>query len=180
MTVSLADIRRSSCLFHGYIPMRALILVTVSTISLLAAISNDASACGESLFRVGKGVRYQNYHAPVPGSVLVYARTGHERAVAQQLQEAGHHVRVVSNDDELAVEMKNHSFDVIIAPYSKREVVEKQSAQIAVHPDWVPVLERDSDDIRQAREHYSHTLSGGDDIRKYLKAIHRSLKSHGT
>lgn len=159
--------------------MRSLAIVAVFLTVTLTAISNDAFACGESMFRVGKGVHYRAYSAPIPGSVLVYARTDQERAVADQLQEAGHSVQIVSNDVDLAMEMQTRQFDVVVAPYSKREAVEAQSAEIASHPDWVPVVESGSADAKLANSQYKHTVSVDDDIRKYLKAIHKSLKESG-
>jgi len=159
--------------------MRTSILVTVLSIGLLASFSSDVFACGESMFRVGKGVHYRAYSAPIPGSVLVYARTDDERAVAEQLQEAGHTVSVVSNDVDLAMEMQNRQFDVIVAPYSKRDAVEAQSEAIAAHPDWIPIVVNGTDDVKLAKSQYNHTVTAGDDIRKYLKAIHQSLKASG-
>ena len=160
--------------------MRALLSVAISAVALSAFIPINAPACGESLFRVGKGVHYHAYYAPVPGSVLVYARTEHERAVAKQLQQAGHNVQIVSNDADLAIEMNSHSYDVVIAPYSKREAVEADSERMAARPNWVPVLDGNADDVKSARAHYQYTVSTGDDVRKYLKAIHRSMKGRGT
>jgi hypothetical protein len=144
--------------------MRTMVIVAVFVAASLPAISNDAFACGESMFRVGKGVHYRAYSAPIPGSVLVYARTDQERAVADQLQEAGHNVQVVSNDVDLAMEMQTEKFDVVVAPYSKREV---------------PVVEQGSADAKLAKSQYAYTVSMDDDIRKYLKAIHKSLKEQG-
>ncbi len=159
--------------------MRTLLIVAVFLAVSLTAISNGASACGESMFRVGKGVHYRAYSAPIPGSVLVYARTDQERAVADQLQEAGHSVQIVSNDVDLAMEMQTQQFDVVVAPYSKRDEVEAQSAEIATHPDWVPVIEKGSPDAKLAKSQYAHTVSSDDDVNKYLKAIHKSLKEQG-
>lgn len=159
--------------------MRTMMMMAVLVAGALPAVSNDAIACGESMFRVGKGVHYRAYSAPIPGSVLVYARTDDERDVAEQLQQAGHNVQIVSSDIELAMEMQNQQFDVVVAPYSKREAVEEQSAQIAAHPDWVPVIEAGSADAKLAKSQYDHTVSVDDDIRKYLKAIHKSMKERG-
>ena len=160
--------------------MRKLILVVVLLAVTLPVISNNVFACGESMFRVGKAVHYRAYSAPIPGSVLVYARTDDERAVAEQLKIAGHSVQIVSNDVELAMEMQNQKFDVLVAPYSKRDEVEAQSAQIANYPDWVPVVESGSADEKLAGSQYDHTVVIDDDIRKYLKAIHKRLKVKST
>ena len=153
--------------------MRKSIVVAVLAASTLLVVSEYAHACGESMFRVGKGVHYRAFSAPIPGSVLVYARTDSERIVAENLRQAGHQVLVIDNDAELATEMQNREFDVVVAPYSKREVVEAQSAQI----DWLPVVEKGSPDLRLARTQFDRVVTADDDVRKYLKAIHKSLKN---
>jgi hypothetical protein len=159
-------------------------LISVSVLAVLAlplSIStNNVFACGESVFRVGKGVHYRANIAPISGTVLVYARTDQERAIAEQLQQAGHSVQMVSTDGGLAIEMQTQKFDVIVAPYSKRDEVEAQSAQIANHPDWVPVVESGSADAKLARSQYGHAVSVNAGIRKYLKAIHQSLRVKST
>jgi len=160
--------------------MRKLINVSVLVALVLPVVTNSLFACGESMFRVGKGVHYHAFSAPIPGAVLVYARTDEERAIAEQLQEAGHSVHVVSTDVGLALEMQNQQFDVVVAPYSKRDEVEAQSAQIANHPDWVPVVENGSAEAKLAKSQYGRTVSADDDIRKYLKAIHQSLRAKST
>jgi len=156
--------------------MRKSIVVAVLASSTLLVVSEYAHACGESMFRVGKGVHYRAFSAPIPGSILVYARTDSERVVAENLRQAGHQVLVIDNDAELATEMQNQEFDVVVAPYSKRVVVEAQSAQIASQPDWLPVVEKGSPDQRLARTDFDRVVTTDDDVRKYLKAIHKSLK----
>ena len=160
--------------------MRRSIVAAILAASILLVVSEYTLACGESMFRVGKGVHYRAFSAPIPGSVLVYARTDSERAVAENLRLAGHQVLVVANDAELATEMRNQEFNVVVAPYSKREVVEAQSAQIASHPDWLPVVEKGSPDQRLARTQFDRVVTTDDDVRKYLKAIHKSLKDQGS
>ena len=157
--------------------MRTLLLMTVSLVSFFVLSSSSVFACGESMFRVGKGVNYRAYSAPIPGSILVYAHTDNERAVATQLQDAGHQVRIVSSDLELAREMQKQQYDVVVAPYSKREVIEVKSDQTVADRDWVPVVSSDSDDAKMAKSNYRYTVGADDDIRKYLKAIHKNLKA---
>jgi len=159
--------------------MRKSIVAAVLAASILLVVSEYTLACGESMFRVGKGVHYRAFSAPIPGSVLVYARTDSERAVAENLRLAGHRVQVVANDADLATQMHDQEFDVVVAPYSKREVVEAQSSQIASHPDWLPVVENGSADQRLALTQFDRVVTTDDDVRKYLKAIHLSLKNQG-
>ena len=159
--------------------MRKSIVVAVVAAGTMLVGSGNTLACGESMFRIGKGVHYRAFSAPIPGSVLVYARTDSERVVAENLRSAGHSVSVVASDDELAREMQSQVFDIVVAPYSKREVVEEQSAQIASHPEWLPVVEKGSPDQRLARTEFDRVVTTDDDVRKYLKAIHKSLKNQG-
>ena len=156
--------------------MRKSMLAAVLAASILLVVPEYTLACGESMFRVGKGVHYRAFTAPIPGSVLVYARTDSERTVAKKLRLAGHQVFVVTNDTELATEMHNQKYNVVITPYSKRKVVEAQSDQIGSHPDWLPVVEKGSPDQRLARKQVNRVVTTDDDVRKYLKAIHKSLK----
>lgn len=157
--------------------MRTFLLMAVTVVSFLVVSSSSVFACGESKFRVGKGVNYRAYSAPIPGSILVYARTDDERAVATQLQDAGHRVQIVSSDIELALEMQTQQFDVVVAPYSKREVIEVKSNQTKADQGWVPVVGSDSGDAKLAKSNYRYTVRADDDIRKYLKAIHKNLKA---
>lgn len=160
--------------------MRKLISVTILVVFALPVTISHVLACGESVFRVGKGVHYRTHSAPITGVVLVYARTDQELAIAEQLKQAGHSVQMVSTDVDLAMEMQKKQFDVVVAPYSKRDKVEAQSATIANHPDWVPVVQRGSVDAKLARSQYSRTVWGNDHVRKYLKAIHQSLRVKST
>jgi hypothetical protein len=156
--------------------MRKLILVVAVALATLSVLSTTAAACGESMFRVGKGVHYRAYSAPIPGLVLVYARTDSERAVAESLQRAGHHVQVVANDEDLGRQMRSQNYDVVVAPFSKRSAVEALSPDIAAHPNWLPVVEDGSADQRLAQAQFDQVFTTNDDVRKYLKAIHKTLK----
>jgi hypothetical protein len=152
------------------------LLATLATVAA-ALVSTDSLACGESMFRVGKGVHYRAYSAPIPGTVLVYARTDEERDVAEQLRQAGHEVLVVEDDFNLAMQLDRTEFDVIVAPASKREAVASSASGLASPPDWLPVFDAGTSDPQAIRADYGRGVSSDDDIRKYLKAIHKSLKN---
>jgi hypothetical protein len=159
--------------------MRKFKVFAIVTVVTMSIFSSATYACGESMFRVGKGVQYRAFSAPIPGSVLVFARTESERVVAEDLRAAGHSVSIVANDDELVAQMQDHEFDVVVAPYSKREVVEAQSPEIAARPNWVPVVVKGSPDQLLAKAQFDNVVTTGADVRKYLKAIHRTLKDNG-
>lgn len=152
--------------------------VMVVVLALGSVLACNAFACGESMFRVGKGVHYRAYTAPIPGNVLVYARTPEERAVAEQLQQAGHQVLLVDSDTDLAIQLNHQPFDVIIAPASERLAVENAASNLGAPPEWIPVYGPASEENRQVKADYRGGVNDDDDIRKYLKAIHKNLKAN--
>lgn len=150
------------------------ILATVAgcTLSVLAL---DASACGESLFRVGKGVAFREYSAPLPGSILVVANTEAELAMVDRLAAAGHDIHIVSSPDEIGAELQNHQIDIVLAYFSQRDEVEAQTSVASV--SYIPVAMDETLEIAQADEMYNFSLSNEDSVKTFLKTIHKTLKS---
>ena len=139
--------------------------------------SLDAIACGDSLYRVGKGVSYRVYTAPLPGSVLVYGQSEGAKLLAEALAQSGHGVRFVKNELELAVELKSGDYDVVIAPYSDHSAVEGSAgASGGVSTTYLPVA-LSSDEAEAASQSYANVMvAERDEIKHYLKAIHKTLK----
>ena len=153
---------------------------TVLFASLMTTlIAGNALACGDSLYRVGKGVSYRVYTAPLPGSVLVYGQGEGAELLAQELARSGHGVRLVSNDEELQAEVDSGTYDVVIAAYSDHSAVEATTQAAANAPTFLPVA-LDADQESEAREEYERVLlAEKDEIKHYLKAIHQTLKQRG-
>ncbi|MDZ7769241.1 MAG: hypothetical protein U5K38_09255 [Woeseiaceae bacterium] len=82
---------------------------------ILSLVAGSALACGESLFRVGKGVAFRQYTAPLPGSILAVARTEAELLMIEQLVAAGHDVHVVAEPSQIRDELGEHEFDIVPA-----------------------------------------------------------------
>jgi len=147
-------------------------------IALIAVLfSLDAVACGDSLYRVGKGVSYRVYTAPLPGSVLVYGQSEGAKQLAEALAQSGHGVRLVANESELSSELSSGDYDVVIAPYSDHDKVESSAGASAdIKTAYLPVaLSSDEADI--ANESYARVMvADQDEIKHYLKAIHKTLK----
>lgn len=141
--------------------------------------SVDATACGDSMYRVGKGVSYRIYTAPLPGSVLVYGESEGARQLAEALARSGHGVRYVASTPELASELSSGVYDVVIAPYSDHETVETSSAALGEGKTrFLPVVASDED--AKLVENYSNVMvADRDEIKHYLKAIHKTLKAKG-
>ena len=152
--------------------------ITLTTLAgcILALLASNAFACGESLFRVGKGVAFREYSAPLPGSILIVASTEAELALVERLSAAGHDIHVVSDPSEIGEELQNHDIDVVLAYYSEREVVEDEMSSMA-SATYIPVAMDGTLEVSEASEHYQRSLSNEDSVLKYLKTIHRTLKT---
>jgi len=157
--------------------MKKTTTLTTFAACILTLLAGNAFACGESLFRVGKGVAFREYTAPLPGSILVVANTEAELALVERLAAAGHDIHVVSDPSEIGEELQNHDIDVVLAYYSEREVVEDEMSTVA-SVTYIPVAMEGTLEISEASEHYQRSLSSEDSVLKYLKTIHRTLKTH--
>lgn len=136
----------------------------ISALIALAAVlvGTNAMACGESLYRVGKGVSYRAYSAPLPANLLVYANSERAKEIAAELARAGHGVHLVADASELESELRKGGYDVVIAPDSERQTVETLSS---AGSSYLAVGSGDG-----------AGLAPDDNIKQYLKAIHKALK----
>ena len=152
--------------------------VNLATLAALAAFaSTEASACGESLFRVGKGVSYREYQAPLPGNILMVARSETDRLVAEWLSHTGHNVQVVADAGELAGFLKKGHVDVVLADFKDRDTVAAQEALAQSNAKFIPVAELKAGEEAVARAQYKQALTDESTPRDLLKAIHKTLKS---
>lgn len=153
---------------------KSTILATLAGCTL-SVIATNALACGESLFRVGKGVAFREYSAPLPGSILVVANTEAELAMVERLAAAGHDIHIVSSPDEIGDEIENHHIDIVLAYFSQRDDIEAQTSVAAV--SYIPVAMDGTLEISQAGEMYDFSLSNQDSVKQFLKTIHKTLKA---
>jgi hypothetical protein len=140
--------------------------------------STSVLACGDSLYRVGKGVSYRVYTAPLPGSVLVYGQSEGAKQLAEALAQSGHGVRLVDNEVDLNMELQSGHYDVVIAPYSEHGAVESSAGGAGqTGTTYLPVaLTKDEEQV--ASQSYSKVMvADRDEIKHYLKAIHKTLKN---
>ena len=152
-----------------------MVLISVFMTGLFAV---DALACGDSLYRVGKGVSYRVYTAPLPGSVLVYGQSEGAKQLAEALAQSGHGVRLVDNQMELTAELESGNYDVVIAPYSEHDSVEASASNFdSLQTTYLPVA-MDKNEAQVANQEYEKVMvADKDEIKHYLKAIHKSLKN---
>lgn len=149
------------------------------TLLATALIAGNAYACGDSLYRVGQGVSYRVYTAPLPGSVLVYGEGEGAELLAQELARSGHGVRLVSDNEELKAELGSGDYDVVIAAYSDRSAVLQDTNATADAPTFLPVARTEEEENLAREEHERVMLADKDEIKHYLKAIHQTLKRGG-
>lgn len=152
--------------------------IRIVLLASLAAtlVAGNAFACADTLYRVGKGVSYRVYTAPLPGSVLVYGEGAGAEQLAQELARSGHGVRLVSNNEELQAEIGSGTFDVVIAAYDHHSAVESTTASASNAPTFLPVA-LNSEEEAQASQQYEQVMRAEkDEIKHYLKAIHKTLK----
>ncbi len=135
----------------------------------------DAMGCGESLYRIGKGVAYREYTAPLPGNLLVYGGTGNTEELAAQLQKAGHNVTVAESVTDLVRLSERGQFDVVIGQYHDYDDFE--SITLLSHATYLPIAVEGVDES-EARKRFQYVMvPTKHEIKHYLKAIHRVLKS---
>lgn len=151
---------------------RTVLLTALAT----ALIGGNAYACGDSLYRVGKGVSYRVYTAPLPGSVLVYGDGEGAKLLAQELARSGHGVRLVSNDEELQAELGSGAYDVVIAAYSEQSTVVARTNSAPGAPTFLPIALTENEGKLAREEHERVMLAEKDEIKHFLKAIHQTLK----
>lgn len=156
--------------------MRKSAVVAAISACLLTLLAGNLQACGESLFRVGKGVAYRAYTAPIPGSIVVVARTDAEFVLVEQLGAAGHDVHVISDPSEIGETIQNGDIDIVLALYSQRDLVQAETGLTSVA--YLPVAIDGTDEVLEARKSYTYSLTNDDSLKTYLKTIHRTLKSN--
>lgn len=155
--------------------MRKSTVLALVSAFLLTLVAGSVLACGESLFRVGKGVAFRQYTAPLPGSIVVVAQTDAEFTLVEQLGAAGHKVYSVSDPSEIGETIQNNDIDIVLAFYSQRDMVLAQTGETSVA--YVPVAIDGTDEVIAAKEDYKYSLTNDDSFKTYMKTIHRTLNS---
>lgn len=151
---------------------------TLKTVVLIAALctATDALACGEGIFRMGGGLRYQGYLAPHPAEVLVYdpaREPPREREVVYRgLVRAGHALTIVHDRDELARALASRTYDVFIAGSDEAARVATASTQ-GVSPKWLQVRDRGGVAGGAATSPADAFVVEGTGVGRYLRLIDR-------
>ncbi len=121
-------------------PIRPLVPILLAA----ALVAPPALACGEGIFSMGDGLRYDGYLAPRPVEILVFEPDGSasdERiAVYRGLARAGHRLTVVTDATRVPEAFAGKRFDVVVtedayAPaLAKVLPLESQARQLLIVP----------------------------------------------
>lgn len=157
-------------------PVVATILLTI----LLLAASGHAQACGEGLFNMGQGLRYQGYLAPRPAALLVYdmqrSPAADRIAVYRGLVRAGHRLTIAHSPDELALALRQRRYDVVIAGYDNVDLVAARTSGAASTAKLLPVVARSQRNAPIVRSRFGLFLLDGASLGQHLKSIDQLLK----
>ncbi len=151
--------------------------VSTTLISALLLTSFEVSACGESLFRVGKGMSYREFTAPLPGKILIVAKTDGELALAQLLAKSGHEISIISEPEQIGDELANDEFDIVLAHFTQIQNLDQASFKDS-SAVFLPVASADSrEEKKLAKAINRYAPSTDDSLKSFGKAIHRTLRS---
>ncbi len=93
------------------------------------------------------------------------------------LSESGHNVDVVRSELELSLQMGNGGYDVVIGAYSDHDAIESMVNTSASQMTYLPVVGSDSEKEMLKQTYDRVMVANRDEIKHYLKAIHKTLKS---
>ena len=151
-------------------------LSTSSVIAGLFALSSmNALACGETLFRIGQGMRYGPHAAPVPAAVLLYTRAGSDEASLRKgLEKAGHKVTVMSAGESFVQSSGARPYDVVIGDLAAIDAATKSIGDATAKPTFVPVVSSSTES--ELGDRYSWWVREGASLSKYLNAINKIMQ----
>lgn len=144
-----------------------------------ALFAPPAFACGEGVFHMGEGLRFQGYLAPQPATLLVFdadrAPPQERMTVYRGLVEAGHAVSIVHDPYELAQALGERDYDVVIAALEHVDTVAAATTADA-GARLLPVVPRARLDAA-LRERFGLVLRDDASLGQYLRHINRLLGS---
>ncbi|NKB98927.1 MAG: hypothetical protein GKR90_10600 [Pseudomonadales bacterium] len=154
--------------------------IRATIFSTILIYANSAWACGESLFHVGKGVVFREYTAPLPGKILMVARSEGDLILAERLSAAGHDVRTIADPGQIGQELAQSDFNIVLSLFAERQLVAQQMQNATNDIRYLPVAQDGTAEEQAANAVTRHALSTDDSVKNFLRAIHRTLKQSKT
>jgi hypothetical protein len=154
--------------------LRVLSAVLLPPLLALCAPAS-ARACGEGLFHMGDGLRFQGYLAPRPAVVLVFDddRTPPEERIRvyRGLVQAGHRLTLAHDASELAQAMQEREFDVVIAGLDAIDAVAAATPETATAPRLLPVVASGRRGDATGDGRFAVVVAEGAGLGQYLRRI---------
>ena len=155
---------------------RSFALVILAAAS--TCVAGNVLACGEGVFNMGQGLRYQGYLAPRPATVLVYDDGSRDRtALYSGMKKAGHRVTVVNGADALSRALAQQHYDVVISRVDQIDSVEARTGTASGSPRLLPVVERGARNAPAVRDRFKVFVLDGASLGQYLKLINQLLQA---
>lgn len=119
--------------------------VVAALAAVLGGPSSAAWACGDKLLLLGRGIRFQSRHTPHPAVVLLYMPDSTRGSLVDPklesaLTEAGHKLRMVGTEEELAQAIRSGRFDVVLADLADAPALRRTMPTSAEAPVFLPAL----------------------------------------
>jgi hypothetical protein len=138
----------------------------------------SAFACGEMMFNAGRGLPFQSYLAPRPANVLVLWTNASHDAYYAELERAGHRITLVEDERDMALELDQGDYDIVIAEFDAlNEVPQRVASNAGSGPRFLPIVARNMRKSPQVRDRFEQILVDGASVGQYLTIINRVLDS---
>lgn len=159
--------------------MKPWVMLLSSLLLVVLLAPQSGYACGEGIYAVPDGANHRGYLAPRRAAVLVYnnQETVPEatKAVYRGLARAGHKLEVARSPEQLAIALRDHRYDVVIANYEQIDVIGKQYAP-ASKAKLLPIMTDGQRGASSLRDRFRFSLSPDAGLIQYLKLIDRLIK----
>ena len=126
--------------------MRKFLPVVLLVATFLAFATPFASACGDKLLLLGRGVKFGNINSSYRASIIAYVPDSVPQSAAVNdphfqiaLQKAGHKLLLVHQADVLAEASKSGKYDIILVDLQDEAMVDEQVTTAAVNTVVMPV-----------------------------------------
>jgi hypothetical protein len=97
--------------------------------------------------------------------------------MVERLAAAGHDMHIVADARELGTELRVTDFDVVVTLFKQRELAAKQIEENDSQAAYLPVAEAGTEEEGEILAVTPNPLSTDDSVKRFLLAIHRTLKA---
>ena len=127
--------------------MRKCVLSLCVAVGFFLLASPETNACGDKFVRMGRALRTSR--APHPASILIYMQPGSvvpaaakDLRLSTALQQAGHRIRAVERENDLAAALESGAYDIVLGDASAGPVIRHMKTGSPQPPRFLPVLHK--------------------------------------